>query len=104
MSSEFRSGIYKKAFLPNPVHCSVRAVDTGGAAYIVFRTSQQPPEVCLFINKRERYSTALRAVCITNLKEANLEALLGWSIKFSNNMVEVFIRQSAAGEDIAPSS
>ncbi|KAI8428406.1 hypothetical protein MSG28_007231 [Choristoneura fumiferana] len=36
----------------------------------------QPPEVCVFINKRERYSTALGAVCITNLKEANLEALL----------------------------
>ncbi|CAK1552445.1 unnamed protein product [Leptosia nina] len=35
-----------------------------------------PPEVCLFINKRERYSTALGAVCITNLKEANLEALV----------------------------
>lgn len=30
----------------------------------------------LFINKREPYSTALGAVCITNLKEANLEALL----------------------------
>ncbi|CAG4936403.1 unnamed protein product [Colias eurytheme] len=36
----------------------------------------RPPEVCLFINKRERYSTALGAVCITNLKEANLEALV----------------------------
>lgn len=48
----------------------------GRRAYIVFRTSHQPPEVCLFINKRERYSTALGAVCITNLKEANLEALL----------------------------
>lgn len=48
----------------------------GERAYIVFRTSHQPPEVCLFINKRERYSTALGAVCITNLKEANLEALL----------------------------
>ncbi|CAG9560233.1 unnamed protein product [Danaus chrysippus] len=34
--------------------------------------SHQPPEVCLFINKR--YSTGLGAVCITNLKEANLEA------------------------------
>lgn len=48
----------------------------GRRAYNVFRTSHQPPEVCLFINKRERYSTALGAVCITNLKEANLEALL----------------------------
>lgn len=61
-----------------------------------------PPEVCLFINKRERYSTALGAVCITNLKEANLEALASGSIKFSNNMVEVFIRVSAVVDAVPP--
>ncbi|KAL4708725.1 hypothetical protein ACJJTC_002560 [Scirpophaga incertulas] len=56
--------------------CAAAAAAAGERAYGAFRTSHQPPEVCLFINKRERYSTALGAVCITNLKEANLEALL----------------------------
>ncbi|CAH2239841.1 jg8254 [Pararge aegeria aegeria] len=55
---------------------AVTSWEPGRRAYIVFRASHHPPEVCLFINKRERYSTALGAVCITNLKEANLEALL----------------------------
>ncbi|CAH0699640.1 unnamed protein product [Spodoptera exigua] len=46
------------------VVCAAPVAGTRGRrAYNVFRTSHQPPEVCLFINKREREPGYLQNPC-----------------------------------------